>query len=601
MSGTRYAILIGSSEFPEEPRLNPLRCPLNDVDGMAEVLASPEYGGFSEVAVFKNRPHTEINFKLNEVLNQATKDDFVLIYYSGHGKLDRSGRLHLTTSDTRLDVLGATSIAWPRVVDYLRDAYTTKVAVLLDCCYGGAAGASFRSTVEDQIQQATQARGTYVMTAATSTELAREKEQDEYGLFTKHVIEGIKTGDADLDGDGQISMDDLYRYVQEHLREEGGQQPTMTGIDVRGELYIAKSKHSRRDERLTKVRKRLYSLAAKEVVADELVKSAIEIATLKPGEMTEEQKRLDGLLDQFLAGKLKVGELGRQWYKSAAPVDAPPLTPKAAGPPAPKPDFDLQPTPVPTPMPISAPTPKPARTAAAARWAVALAVIGGVGLFIFLLSRIQIPSPKPKLPDLTKLKTATDTGVDVVPTGTTGSTGAGIDTTLKLTSDQLETQIASAESAGQFRKAAELCRQGAEDFEDLRLKFGVREFKNWVECDEGRAISVGDALFKGIAHDDSLSLNTMAWSVVKDRMTFRPGATLMQLATDMAERAASLTSFRDPYKLDTLAFALFKGGGDIERARRLESMAITFARDDKEFPADELRAMAEREDRMWGR
>jgi hypothetical protein len=35
----------------------------------------------------------------------------------------------------------------------------------------------------------------------------------EPSLFTRHVIEGIGTGAADLDGDGQITSDELYRYV----------------------------------------------------------------------------------------------------------------------------------------------------------------------------------------------------------------------------------------------------------------------------------------------------------------------------------------------------------------------------------------------------
>ena len=34
----RYAILIGSSRFDKEPKLKPLRCPENDVDGMYEIV-----------------------------------------------------------------------------------------------------------------------------------------------------------------------------------------------------------------------------------------------------------------------------------------------------------------------------------------------------------------------------------------------------------------------------------------------------------------------------------------------------------------------------------------------------------------------------------
>jgi len=52
----RYAILIGSSEFPEEPSLKALRCPKNDAEGLAAVLTSPDFGLFTERQVFVNEP-----------------------------------------------------------------------------------------------------------------------------------------------------------------------------------------------------------------------------------------------------------------------------------------------------------------------------------------------------------------------------------------------------------------------------------------------------------------------------------------------------------------------------------------------------------------
>ena len=620
MSGRRYAILVGTSEFPDEPKLAALRCPVHDVEGMREVLESPELGAFDEVAVLANRPHNEVNFKINEVLNRAQKSDFVLIYYSGHGKLDRSGRLHLTTSDTRLDVLGATAISWPRVVDYLRDAYTTKVAVLLDCCYGGAAGASFRSTVEDQLQQATQARGTYVMTAATSTELAREQEHDEYGLFTKHVIEGIKTGEADLDSDGHISMDDLYRYVQDRLREDGGQQPTMTGIDVRGELFIAKSRSTKREDRLKKIRKRLYSLAAREYVSDALVASAIEVASLRPTEHTEEQKRLDDLLDRYMAAKISVGELARQWY-IGSPIAGPPAeaTEESTGPAFEfdlrsqddaavddSPSFDLEPRreeeepaeravdPTPEPKPRLIPEPKPQpgpvpvpppRTQGSKAPAVAIAFIAGLALIAFVVFKLI------SKPDRTD--SAGTTGGGTVQT-------EGIRDPSATEIAERDSQRLAAEKEGRYEEAARLSAQLALDAPADELKYRIAQFRNLIEFDEVEAASVGNSLLDGLAKDDPLALNTMAWAVVRDRTSAIQSLALTRTATSMAERAAELTSYRDPYKLDTLAFTLYKFGGSVERARSLEYSAIQYAQADSGFPADELAAMRERYSRMGG-
>jgi hypothetical protein len=48
MAGKRYAILIASSSFPEEPGLSELRCPENDVDALNEILSAPEFGQFDK-------------------------------------------------------------------------------------------------------------------------------------------------------------------------------------------------------------------------------------------------------------------------------------------------------------------------------------------------------------------------------------------------------------------------------------------------------------------------------------------------------------------------------------------------------------------------
>src|SRR6266542_3585939 len=77
--GRRTAILIAASEFPEEPLPQTLRCPKNDVAGLAEALT------------FINEPSHSTLRAINRVFKEAGRDDQILIYYSGHGKQDGAG------------------------------------------------------------------------------------------------------------------------------------------------------------------------------------------------------------------------------------------------------------------------------------------------------------------------------------------------------------------------------------------------------------------------------------------------------------------------------------------------------------------------------
>ena len=37
-------------------------------------------------------------------------------------------------------------------------------------------------------------------------------------MFTRAIIDGLRTGDADRDRDGRITVTDLYHYVYENVR-----------------------------------------------------------------------------------------------------------------------------------------------------------------------------------------------------------------------------------------------------------------------------------------------------------------------------------------------------------------------------------------------
>jgi serine/threonine-protein kinase len=315
MDERRYAVLIASSHFPEEPRLENLRCPENDVDGLNEILASKDRGGFTEVTVFKNNRHHEILRKINLVLRNTQRDDLVLIYYSGHGKLDAAGRLHLTTADTELSALESTSIPVQRIRDFVDVSPTTKVVLLLDCCYSGAVEKAFlRGNVDEQLQHVSGGRGIYIMTASTAVQMAKEQETDRYGIFTKHIIGGIAGGGADRDGDGEVTVDELYTYVHDKVLEEGFQEPMKWAVNVRGDLILAKSGRMPREDRYRQIRQTLLELAGKEVLPDRILAKALDIAKQKPEELSGNSPQYDVLLDRLTQKRLNTAEFVDAWY-----------------------------------------------------------------------------------------------------------------------------------------------------------------------------------------------------------------------------------------------------------------------------------------------
>src|ERR1700674_4116100 len=173
--GRRIALLVGNETFLPESELQSLRAPLNDVAALEETLENPALGNF-EVEKFLDRPHYEVMREIVETLQSAKRDDFVLIYYSGHGKIGVSGRLYLATADTTKTALQATAVSAWSLHEAVQDSLCQEVVLLLDCCYSGAVSPGVKGSVDSQLQLVKSASGFFILTASTSIQTALESE-----------------------------------------------------------------------------------------------------------------------------------------------------------------------------------------------------------------------------------------------------------------------------------------------------------------------------------------------------------------------------------------------------------------------------------------
>jgi hypothetical protein len=196
---------------------------LNDIDALSDILGDPELGGF-EIRPFRDAASGEIKAAIEEELNHAGRGDLVLIVYAGHGKLDRSGKLFLATADTRTTALLASSIPTQQIRDMVANSDCDAVVLLLDCCYSGVA-TELRGGVESELRSLQKASGFYILSASSQIETASETETSTngsavMGRFTSALVEGIRTGAADHDKDGEITLGDLVRYVRQSVKHQ---------------------------------------------------------------------------------------------------------------------------------------------------------------------------------------------------------------------------------------------------------------------------------------------------------------------------------------------------------------------------------------------
>lgn len=230
----KFALLIGVSEYPEG--FSALPAALNDVAAMREVLECPEMGGF-EVTTLLNPTEGDFRRSVESLFLNRASEDLVLLYFSGHGITEPGGKFFFSTKRTKKDARGrlskATAIPATEIYDYLADCESDRKVVILDCCHSGAFGELIsRDGGEIDFQQQLGGVGRVVLTASAAIDYSFERADEALAIYTRYLVEGIKTGAADRDEDGWVSVDELHDFVVEKLSKAA---PRMTP-----QRYVAK-------------------------------------------------------------------------------------------------------------------------------------------------------------------------------------------------------------------------------------------------------------------------------------------------------------------------------------------------------------------------
>jgi dipeptidyl aminopeptidase/acylaminoacyl peptidase len=230
------------------------------------VLGDPAVGDY-EVSVVLDQPHATTSRALSRFFRERKPDDLLLAHFSCHGIKDEHGVLHFASVDTDVEDLDATAISsdWlRRVMDKCR---SRRIVVMLDCCHSGAIGRGLlaRGSAQVHTRERLEGRGRVLLTASDSLEYAFEGDRvDGEGrpsIFTSAVVHGLESGAADRDGDGWVSVAELFRHVEERVQDETSyMHPRMWALDMQGELRIALSPRGPRSSDLpADIRQRLES------------------------------------------------------------------------------------------------------------------------------------------------------------------------------------------------------------------------------------------------------------------------------------------------------------------------------------------------------
>lgn len=237
MTGVRKALIVATDEYGD-PKLTRLNAPAQDARALAEVLQDSSVGVFEVQTVLNQNCH-DVEVAIATFFASGSRGDTLLVHFSCHGVKDLSGELYFATKDTRLPLLKVTAVSSALVKDAMETSRASLILCLVDCCYSGAFTKSTKAAATVDLTERLGGHGRAVITASTSLQLALDGEEKP-SLFTHAVVEGLRSGDADRDLDGLVSLDELYSYVHDRVTAQNPDQTPVKSFDVQGDVYVAR-------------------------------------------------------------------------------------------------------------------------------------------------------------------------------------------------------------------------------------------------------------------------------------------------------------------------------------------------------------------------
>ncbi|MFI6220125.1 tetratricopeptide repeat protein, partial [Nocardia salmonicida] len=226
-----HAVLIGVGAYDHSERLPPIAAAAHNLSDLSRLLTSD--GGVLSPDNCWTVLNPDSSARVGDLVERASEQatDTLLVYYTGHGLLDRRGRLHLTLTGTHPDRTGYTALPFSTLRESILDSPAATRILILDCCFSGRAFDALTDAGPDAILGQADIAGTYTITSSARNELSYAPPGDRNTAFTGALIAAATHTPG-------LALDDLYTHTEQHLHRNGHPRPQRRAVNTAGRLIL---------------------------------------------------------------------------------------------------------------------------------------------------------------------------------------------------------------------------------------------------------------------------------------------------------------------------------------------------------------------------
>lgn len=246
----RKALLIGNERYDDD-RFPHLPSTQADTWALSQILLHRNIGSFVSATTLADLTADEMRQAITDFLAECASDELAVLYVSGHGQRVRSsGEFFFVATDTDFDRVADTGVGAGFVNEALEGAWASQKVVMIDCCQSGGFAVGLR-TADGHPRPVTKSgtdspltsHGVFVLSSSRAGEPSYAADAGPHNVrpsdFTGEVVEALRTGKVGKDSSGDVSMTDLFDYVNQRMRHAGRQVPVHSTHGVDDRIIIA--------------------------------------------------------------------------------------------------------------------------------------------------------------------------------------------------------------------------------------------------------------------------------------------------------------------------------------------------------------------------
>jgi hypothetical protein len=223
-----WAVIVGVGSYTHMPAL---RYTDDDAYRFYAFLKSVEGGGLRDeqirILIDEEATRQRVLETVEDLFGKAGEEDLVLFYFSGHGV--RGAFLPIDFDGYNNKIL------YEEISERIERSAARYRICFADACHSGGLFTDRSVEPQEELLRFYQplfeaSTGTAIIMSSKSEETSLESAGLRQGVFSHFMMRGLK-GEADADGDGMVTIQELYDYIYVHVRAYTGmrQSPVIRG------------------------------------------------------------------------------------------------------------------------------------------------------------------------------------------------------------------------------------------------------------------------------------------------------------------------------------------------------------------------------------